>query len=583
MAGKADASAGFAISLKDETSGPAHSAGAALTQLRAKIDADTKALKTLQQAQSRLKGSTLGNAASLRTVRAQIDGMKASIAGAQGEIVAMGGHLADVAPPAEAAGGALASVLDSAKGAGGPLGHMAGRLSALANPMTAVVALATAGVAAFAAFAAAVIGGAVALGRLALSSADAARSERLHLEGLTTLRNVYGVAAGSALDLVAAIDHVSDASALSRTEVSGMAESLYRAGLRGGNLQDALGGLSIAQSVQGDQGARRFRAMAVSIARTGGSVRRLADDYRQRLGGIASRQAMSLARLSERLHESIGRIFADVRIEGFLGALSDVVRLFSQTTVTGRALHQIATTMLSPIFDSARTGTPALVVAFQRVTLTMLNMAIGVNRVRLALRPVGSAAQELSTAWGDLDRVAHLSDSTFAAVGATLRSIFPTVSLFVDSIRLAFAALDAPGAGRDIGEGLAAGIRASAAGVRAAAGALGADAEGGVRDRLDTHSPSRVFAAIGRDTTRGFARGMSSGGGDVSGATESMAASATGGASSGASSRGPVNVSVSIAITGQGASAGREAAESFVEQLSRLLEGAAIEMGALSA
>lgn len=585
----------FSVSLADEVSRPAASAAQALTQLRGKIDADTKALRLMQAAMGRLKGGTTTDVAAFRSLRAQVAAQRSSIANAQAAYVSLGGTFEATA----AQGDAMSGVFDAVRAAPGPVGHLAGRFAALANPITAAVAVATAGIGVFVALTAAVLNYAVALGRMALASADARRSEALHLEGLTTLRNYYGIAAGSATDLVNAIDRVSDASALSRGEISGMAESLYRAGLRGANLDQALEGLSIAQSVQGDRGAARFRALAVSIVRTGGSVRRLTDDYRTRLGGIASRQALGLDRQMEHLRESVSRIFATVRIEGFLRGLHSVISLFSQSTITGRALQQLAGTIFSPLFDSVGEGAPTVINALQDMVIGTQRVVIEVLRAEVAMHRFSRAFQNaegikalhnLGNALTELDAVLHISDASFAGIETTLRALFPTLSTIADTVRGLATAFNAGGQplGTALANGLADGIRAGTGQVRAATRALGGDAEDGAAQALEVHSPSRVFARMGRQVPRGFAAGVtaatSTAAEAVVGMGDAVAASGPEAAQTGASAaqtRPSVTIGdVHLHLARGGEEEGRTAAQAFMEMLAQALEGGAVEMGA---
>lgn len=67
--------------------------------------------------------------------------------------------------------------------------------------------------------------------------------------------------------------------------------------------------------------------------------------------------------------------------------------------------------------------------------------------------------------------------------------------------------------GTDIVKGLTLGILGRRADVQAATRSVAGAAEAGARRRLDTHSPSRVFAAIGGDVMAGFSQGIRGGAG----------------------------------------------------------------------
>lgn len=570
MTGGSSGGSNFDVTVTDGVSVPSGNAARALRTLKSHIDRETKSLTSMQAAMKRLQSGSSVDVATFRRLDAQIRTSQDAIARAETQFQSLGGEMALTSANAAGVGAAM-----------GPLG-----------------AIVSAGSAAFLSFAAAVIGAAGALAHFALSSSDARRAEMLQLEGLTTLRNYYGVAAGSATDLMNAIDRVSDSSALSRTELSGMAQSLYRVGLRGGNLEDALEGLSIAQSVQGDRGAQRFRALAVSIARTGGSVRRLTDDYRTRLGGIATRQALGLGRQMERLRESVSRIFADVRIDGFLNGLHSVINLFSQSTVTGRALHQLAGVIFSPMFDSVGDGAPIVVtflqrvaIGIQRITIYALQAAVMLHHMQQSFENAQGvkALHNLGAAFGELDAALHLSDRGLATIEATLRTLFPTLSSTVDLVRTLASLFGRSGEplGVALANGLARGIQSGAETVRSAARALGDEAEGGAATALEVHSPSRVFARMGDQVTRGFAVGVERGTGHAAEAVVGMSDAAAGAAAPAV--RAPAGAVATRTITfgdlhvhvaNGSAEEARRGARALFEELAQLLEGSAIEMGA---
>lgn len=592
----------YSIVLTDETSKPAQSAGQALARLGQQIEADQKKLRAMQAAMARLKGGTVTNVAAFRALRDQISAQRARVASAQSAYVDLGGTFGETQEQAGGFLGGLRGLLEAAKRTPGPVGQLATRIGALASPMTLAIGLAAALALGLVAVATAAIAGAVSLGRLALASADARRSELLHLEGLTTLRNAYGVTAGRASDLVAAIDRVSDSSALSRSEIGGMAESLYRAGLRGANLSDALEGLSIAQSVQGDRGAARFRAMAVSIARTGGSVRRLSDDVRARLGGIAARQALGFGRQLERLQESVARIFADVRIEGFLQALHSVVSLFSQSTETGRALHTLVGVIFSPLFDQIGVGAPLVRRFFQGVVIASQRVTIIVLRVRNALRRTfgessifaifdgGRASLIAGAAALTVLAVAALAVAApFLLLGAAFVGGYMAVQKFragltVLAIELLNLRAEWSNAGDQMIEGLLGGLQRGYDRVRGAVRGLAAAATTALTDALEIRSPSRVFAGFGLQIPRGLAEGVERGAREAEGAVEGLGGGTADAAPSGGGRLGrgaPITFGdVHVTLQNGTRAEAQEAARAFVEQVASMLEGVAVELGA---
>lgn len=609
----------FAVELKDQVSGAAMRGAGALEKLRTKIEEDQKALRAMQASMTRLKGGTSTNIAAFKSLRAQIAAKKAAVASAESAFVELGGTFESVGGSAGAAQGGIAGLLDKLKGAPGPLGGMVSQLSAMKGMLGpgAIAAGVVAIAAALVALTAAAVGAAAALLRYGVAQSDARRSELLRLEGLTTLRRHQGLTAGSATVLQSAIDRVSDSTALGRGEISGYAEQLHRMGLRGGDLQEALEGVAITASVQGDAMARRFAGMSAAAIRTGGSVRRLADDVRARLGGIAQRQARGLDRQMERLRGNVARLFSGLRIDGFLNALHEVTSLFSQSSASGRALKQIFEALFNPLVGQIEAAGPIARRFFQGLILGALRITIAIVRVRNWFRRTFGASDIL--AGFDSQRAAVyagvavmgllavaaiatgvamgvLAVATVALVGGLL-----LLAAVPFAIPLAFAAagiaiwtfwedltsIDWSGAGRSLIDGLVQGLRSGAQLVVETVSSIADSATAALRNALQIRSPSRVFARLGLEIPRGLAAGVDRGmpaamdavGRVVSVPTDAPAEA--GGASSLARAGGaPVSVSIGDVHIHTQSNDPADHARSFRDQVAQLFEGAAIQMGA---
>lgn len=567
----------YAIVLKDETSGPAKNASKALVDLRAKIERDVAALRQMQSALAKMRGTTLQSSDAAKRLKDQIAAQKQRIGQAQAAYVNLGGVFSENA---------------------GQVGGLVGMFGGLIASGGGVVGIATAMVQAYAALVTSVVAATAALLAYSLAQADARRSELLHLEGLTTIRRYYGLAAGTGAELQGAIDRVADSSALGRGELTRYTEQLYRMGLRGRALESALEGVSTVAATQGDAQAARYAGMYAGLVRTGGGVEHLSERIRSRLGGLATRSALGLSRQLERLRESIGRIFADVRIEGFLNALHEIVNLFSQSTVEGRALHEIVTDLFSPLFDSVGSGTPVVRRFFQGMIIAGLQVAIGILRVRNALiRTFGGGVRgELAstTSMVNLGRFAMLGLAAavlavvvplgllgLVAYGAMIR-----LQQIADQIA---AVVNFAGQWREAGasmvDGLIGGLTSGVSRIRTTVSGLAATATGALRDALGIHSPSRVFAGLGIQVPRGFAEGVDAGSGVVSESVAGMGASAVEAAPAGRGARGTGSASFSfgdihVNVGNATPEAAREAGEAFVDEVVRMLEGVGVELGA---
>lgn len=600
----------FSVELKDETSGPAESAAGALERLKSKIDADTRALSEMQAAMRRLKGGTSTNVAAFKSLRDQIAAQKASIATAQSSFVELGGTFGKTAPAADATKSAFQGLFSRVRGMPGPLGNLASKLTSLEGLLAGGGLIATgtlAVAAAMVALAAAAAVGAAALLRYGIASSDARRSEQLRLEGLMSIRRWHGIAAGSVGELTGAIDRTAASSALARGAVSGYAEQLYRAGLRGGTLSRALEAVTTTASVQGSAMAARMQGMAISFARTGRSVDALADKVKSRLGGLAARQMLSLDVQSRKLEESLQFLTGGLRIEGFLGALNEVTQLLSANTASGRALKTMFEALFNPMLDGLQSAGPLMKRFFQgaisaalELTLAVLKLKIwfkrtfgsdllsGIDKTSLALN---AGMLVVSMLAGALVVTAVAAGLLALALGAVVVSGLLVMAPFLlagaavlwlgaqlDKVFAWALNLDWGQVATSLVDGLVNGLTSGVARIVSAVRGLATTATSTLTEALGIHSPSRVFAGLGLQTSRGFAAGVGGGEGVVQDAVSDMAGSAVSGVG-GASSAGAVSIGeLHIHVS---ASDARELdATTIRDQIVRLFEGIAIEMGA---
>lgn len=569
----------YSIELKDETSGAAESAANALVKLKKKIDDDTKALSAMQAAMRKMKGTSSENAAATKALSDQIAAQKEKIGAAQAAFVSLGGTFDGTLKPAT-------------RDATGGLKSMWATMRALPAPVAAAIGIVLG-------FAAATIAATVALLRYGLAQADARRSELLRLEGLTLLRNRFGVAAGSAAEMQGAIDRAAASTALGREQISGMSEGLYRAGLRGAAFSDTLQALSVVEAALGEAGARRFRGRLIMDARAGRSAQALAR-IQGRFGALAHRQMLSLGVQTRKLHESFSAIFAGLRIERFLEALHSVTQLFSQNTASGRALKTIVETLFQPMIDALASSGPIARRFFQGMVIGALLATIGIQRLsRWMSETFGD-----SSLLGDVNmlKVAlyggiavffalagavvltagafALLATTLAIVSAPLLAVPAAIgAVIVAGVALVqwFQSQDWAGIGRSLVDGLVNGIRNAAGRVTQAVRGLAGEARQALTSALGIASPSRVFAALGQQVPRGFAQGVQRTSSIAVGAVDSMAQDAT------PSSAGRSSTAVSIGdvhIVVQGGGDAREIATSIRDELARALEGLAVTIGA---
>lgn len=588
----------FTLAFADKVSGPAKKAADAITALEKKIAGQTSALAQLERAQNALGPRTDDNAK-------KYDALGNRIAQARVRMEESRGKLGQMTRAFAENHTGLRGLIARYQQVPGPLGAFARGADTLMTTISStplmlglVAGAALAVVAAIAAAGAAAAAAAVSFLQFAFSQADARRAELLHLEGLATLRTAYQQQTTTGAALQSSIDRVADSSALARGEIARMAEGLHRAGLRGHDLTEALDAVSIAQSVQGDRGAQRWRAQVIQAARLGQSVSAVADRVRSQLGPIASRQALTWDRQMQRLHESIGQLFDGLHIEGFLSGVHEVISLVSQASATGRALRSIFGAVLNPFFDSVGGGAPILRRFFQGIVLGALHMTLIFLRVRDQLRETfgkgafgGVEAGTVALRAGVIVAVALGSSIIAVAEGvnmaarawASLKGIVASFATWLEA-HLGPGAFDglvtaAGAAGRNammaLGDALLGGLPS----VLTSATTVASSLVDRITGQLEIHSPSRVFARLGREIPRGLAAGIAgerAAESAVGGMSDRLAEAPEGASGGGASSTviGPFYVTVE----GGGAGA-REQADAFVEQLADALEGIVIRRG----
>ncbi len=609
-----ETTATFAVELRDGVSSPSRTAAESLAALKQSILGGTNELRGIQTAMSRLKAGGLTGSAAFKELRDKADALKKSIGASQAEFLQLGGSLANLKP--DKAAGGFDDLLGALTKLPGPLGQGASKLGALFSG-SSMAMLGIAGLAAGAVVAIGVLAGlvtavgqaAIALTQYGLAAADARRNELLHLEGLVSIRSWYTRAAGSASELQASIDAVSGSAAISRSRVAGYAEQLYRAGLRGQTLEDALQGISTVSAVQGEGMADRFRAMAIGAARTGRSVRGLADDVERRLGGTARRMGLSWDRQMERLRESFQGLFSGIDLDGALGALDEILSVFSQTTVTGRALRTMLSALFQPLLDGvSEVGSPFREF-FEGVVLQTQRIVIAVLRVRNAMtRTFGGSASGLSdfVSWTTLGQVAV---GTFAisllgavAVVGVLAAALGSIVLVVGAVGYAFvrfgmgvtqmyerlSGTDWRTLGRSLIDGLVGGLMGRASEAWKAVTTIGTGMTEALRTALDIRSPSRVFAELGRQIPRGLAVGVEAEASVSTSAIDGLTNVPQGGAvgaTGGRSGVGAVYVSIDgINVTvGTSEQAPTNIADRIREEVERALLGVLVETGGADA
>jgi len=613
----------------------------ALKELGDTIAAGTKELANMQKAVRLLKSGGAETAEQSKALTAQIKAQRTALAQSQAAYISQGGALADIGkkvPEVTQEVKKLANTVDLLtlsvqkdvtaweKFAGVVGGKTAQSLRTIAVAFAAVVAAALAAVAA--------------LLKYGLASADARRSELLRLEGLTKVRNWWGIAAGNAKEMQASLDRVSESTAGAREETARYQQQLYQAGLRGAALGDALEAMAITASVQGEAQAQVFAGWAIAMGRTGGSVKKLSDDVKARLGGIAARQMLSLTLLSKKFGEVASKLFDDLDIEPLGKAVQAIVKLFSQSTASGRALKTLLTSLLQPfvrgITSAAKTGRAfflGMIYGALKLESAILSVLLWWKRTfgLPAVKQVDDAADAFdrgATAiqaaaaalvifgpllaglalLGTIALVLKLVVAFWALVAPVWALVTATASwvavlapflLFIGLIIAAIVLvgvilyelfllwkeIDWSGVGKYMWEGITSAFDDAIAWFKD----LGQGIAKSFKDALGISSPSKVFAAYGEAIGDGLQQGINATAPEVNSSVETLIkppkldvpASSSGGAARAATTIqvGDINIVIAPRDGEDPSATGQRMGDAFVERLTTLLRGVNDQLG----
>lgn len=655
----------------------------ALEGLQSRIEEDTLALQKMQQAMRLLQGGSSTNIQAFKQLRDSITAKKISLSQATAELLSHGKaqdvlkaktssaaaaakaqeklqkdqlkaqqeHLAaykkaedvrkkasdkakkDQAEALKAQETQMKALTDSVGAIGGPIGELLGKFGGLKEMLSAGVMVAgtLALAAAFAALAAGVLFAVGSLLKYGIAAADARRTELLQLEGLTKMRNWYGLAAGKATDLQGAIDSVSGSVSLGRGQINSMAQSLYQANLRGEGLKQALEAVEVATAAGGESAGAFYRSLVTGAARSGVAVKRVLDDVRARYGSIAAAQMLSLNVQADKFRENLDALFRGVKIEGFLKALKMVTDLFSLNTATGRALAKMLEVILNPLISGIEKAGPLAKRFFQGMVLGAQNIVIAILQVALAFkktfgRSVTNDVFNLEFAL-QLGKVAvYMLVGAIAVLGALMYGVFVGTKFVVEQLAYAFylpafaaekmyGALQAVGkklsgmSWKEIGlslvQGIANGILAGIPLVLSSMITLGTSAQQALKKVWDSHSPSKLFKVEGGNAPAGVAGGVRAGIPQVRAAFEDLGHAGVLGYRSGAGDAEPAPVELPRAapLAGQRSAPatksgptvlqlhgpihvharteeeGKAAAKGFLDELTDALQGVSITLG----
>lgn len=384
MAGdKKSAIAQWAAEMEDGISGPAREAAEALDKLRTEMQADQGEMAELKKAMARLKGGGAEVESQMKQLRERFEQKSKTLAQSQAQYIRMGGTFDRVKRSSSGFKDVLKELQKGMQQTPGPVGQLSGSLSGLMDKLSGARLLVVGLTVAFVAAVGAAAAFANKLYESALAAQDARRNELLHLEALTKMRNMWGIAAGKASEMQSAIDRVSASVSIARGDVAGLADEIYRSGARGKNFDTILEAASIKASALGKAAGSAFAGFAVSVGIAGGSVKRAAQDIKNRFGGVVQQQMKSLQVQTLKQKEAFDSLFSGINIEPLLTAKKRLADFFSQNEASGRALKQLMTLILQPLINMSETGLVAMRRFFKQMLIGGQEIVIAFLTVRL--------------------------------------------------------------------------------------------------------------------------------------------------------------------------------------------------------
>ena len=436
-----------------------------------------------------------------------------------------------------------------------------------------------------------------------MTCSDAARSQALLLGAATN--SAAGVAS-----LTSITTQLEGKTGLAKAQLDELGLSLARSGLQGKALESAFKALAVESSVMGDSGSSALQSIidrakqtkrltigmfdlkgtgldkmdvAKALAQQMGisvqaamakinagavngaaGIDAISKAVQDKLGGTAAKQALGFGHQMTKLSDDLAGLFSGINLEGFLTGLQDVLKMFGQDQVEGRALKQLVTDLLQPFFDSAAKGMPTVREVFQQAIIWALKAEVAFLQLRLYLRDVFGAdvlapANVLKATLIVIGVIVGVIALAFTLLGiaivAALAFAFAPLALFVaavmylpgvvsdvaDRIGAFFSGIAWPdwsSVGSFLVDGLIAGLDPSRL-ITAVVGLAGS-ATSALKNALGIHSPSTVWRGAGKYSGEGYAMGLEDSALRVGDATEGMVSipSDAGAAPAPASSKG---------------------------------------------
>jgi len=300
-----------------------------------------------------------------------------------------------------------------------------------------------------------------------------------------------------------------------------------------------------------------------------------------KFGGAASKQVLDIGFQVARLKDDFMSLFEDVKVDGFLSQLHDVLNVFNQSTISGKALKFIVTETFDRIFKAVEAAGPYVKVFFKGLIIMALQAYIALKPLLKQFDLLGPTADgpiKMAAAMSYLAQVIGVVVGVIASwvqTGAQIFDWFMGVESYLISL---------PGKFYDAGVAIVNGlINGITQGPGLFADALGNMASAGLdkfKSVFGIHSPSKVMAQMGSHLMGGLEQGIDK---NSTGASDAMSEAATPPpAAKPQASSGGGTVTVTFgpgSIVISGVTGAQQIAEMLPEMMANLMEQIMLEKG----
>lgn len=331
----------------------------------------------------------------------------------------------------------------------------------------------------------------VALGKIAYSSTVQQQNDAVTALGLSK----GNVQMATALQSVTG--KLGDKYGVSADKLNGFAKELLAADIHGKAFTDSLKALTIEQSATGEADVSGYIEQLKSGKK---SAAEMAAETERIFGPAATARGKTLESSIDRIKRRFGEMLATPEVQKGFDSAIGVVENFLKSAEGKLAASNLAAALstglkaLPGMITTVTNALPALSEGFRAVA-SVVSSVLGP-----AVSVVTGLAKAVSGVFRALKSAAD-SAGVFGGTGAT-------EGAGRWGWMKAKAQADGQAAGQALANGIAAGEASGMAVVQAASAALAAAATSAVTAALEIHSPSRVFARLGRHTAEGFAMGL---------------------------------------------------------------------------